>query len=194
MLDLFDDKVVLGGLRPRPGLPERHGHRRAGPDEERRRGQDRQVPGGGRRTRSSAASPPRAPRTAAAPPWRTACSAKNPNINVVYTINEPAADGAFEALKAAGKEQDVLIVSVDGGCAGVKNVKDGVIGATAQQYPVKMAELGVQGHRDLAKTGQAAELSGARLLQHRRRARDGQAGRRRREHHHRRRPDICWGK
>ena len=60
---------------------------------------------------------------------------KNPNINVVYTINEPAADGAYQALKAAGKDKDVIVVSVDGGCAGVKAVKDGVIGATAQQYP-----------------------------------------------------------
>src|SRR6476620_2466328 len=79
--------------------------------------------------------------------------AKNPNINVVYTINEPAAAGAFEALKSAGKEKDVLVVSVDGGCSGVNNVKAGVIGATAQQYPVKMAELGVKAIVDLAKTG-----------------------------------------
>ena len=79
--------------------------------------------------------------------------AKNPNINVVYTINEPAAAGAFEALKSAGKEKDALIVSVDGGCSGVNKVKSGVIGATAQQYPVKMAELGVKAIVDLAKTG-----------------------------------------
>jgi fructose transport system substrate-binding protein len=79
--------------------------------------------------------------------------AKNPNVNVVYTINEPAAAGAFEALKSAGKEKDVLVVSVDGGCSGVNNVKAGVIGATAQQYPVKMAELGVKAIVELAKTG-----------------------------------------
>ncbi|MGX9898873.1 substrate-binding domain-containing protein [Arthrobacter sp. SA17] len=79
--------------------------------------------------------------------------AKNPNVNVVYTINEPAAAGAFEALKSAGKEKDVLVVSVDGGCSGVDNVKAGVIGATAQQYPVKMAELGVKAIVEIAKTG-----------------------------------------
>jgi fructose transport system substrate-binding protein len=84
---------------------------------------------------------------------------KNPNINVVYTINEPAAAGAYEALKSAGKEKDVLIVSIDGGCAGVNNVKSGVIGATAQQYPVKMAELGVKAIVDLAKTGKKPENS-----------------------------------
>jgi len=78
---------------------------------------------------------------------------KNPDINVVYTINEPAAYGAYQALQAAGKEKDVLIVSIDGGCAGVKNVKDGIIGATSQQYPVNMAELGVKAIVDLAKNG-----------------------------------------
>ena len=46
------------------------------------------------------------------------CLQKNPDINLVYTINEPAAAGAYTALKAAGKEKDVVIVSVDGGCAG----------------------------------------------------------------------------
>ena len=67
---------------------------------------------------------------------------KCPNVNVVYTINEPAAAGAWEALKAVGKDDgSVLIVSVDGGCPGVKNVEAGVIGATSQQYPLKMAAM-----------------------------------------------------
>ena len=63
---------------------------------------------------------------------------RDQGINVVYTINEPAAAGAYEALKAVGREKDVLIVSVDGGCPGVKNVAAGVIGATSQQYPLLM--------------------------------------------------------
>lgn len=67
---------------------------------------------------------------------------KCPNVNLVYTINEPAAAGAWEALKAVGKDDgSVLIVSVDGGCPGVANVKAGVIGATSQQYPLKMASM-----------------------------------------------------
>ncbi|MBY6154414.1 sugar ABC transporter substrate-binding protein [Vannielia litorea] len=70
--------------------------------------------------------------------------ATDPEINVVYTINEPAAAGAYEALKAIGRENDVLIVSVDGGCPGVQNVKDGVIGATSQQYPLLMASKGIE--------------------------------------------------
>lgn len=84
--------------------------------------------------------------------------AKNPDINVVYTINEPAAYGAYQALQAAGKT-DVLLVSVDGGCAGVQYVADGIIGATSQQYPVKMAELGVKAIAELAKSGTKPEVS-----------------------------------
>lgn len=79
--------------------------------------------------------------------------AKDPAINVVYTINEPAAAGAYEALKAIGRENDVLIVSVDGGCPGVQNVADGVIGATSQQYPLLMASLGIEAIAAWAKDG-----------------------------------------
>jgi len=79
--------------------------------------------------------------------------AKDPMINVVYTINEPAASGAYEALKAIGRENDVLIVSVDGGCPGIADVKAGVIGATSQQYPLLMASLGVEAIKKWADDG-----------------------------------------
>ncbi|GFE49797.1 sugar ABC transporter [Roseobacter cerasinus] len=79
--------------------------------------------------------------------------AKDPTINVVHTINEPAAAGAYEALKAIGREKEVLIVSVDGGCPGVQNVADGVIGATSQQYPLLMAALGVEAIKTWADEG-----------------------------------------
>jgi fructose transport system substrate-binding protein len=85
------------------------------------------------------------------------CLSKNPDINVVYTINEPAANGAYKALQAAGKT--ATIVSVDGGCAGVDLVKTGVIGATSQQYPLKMASLGVQAIYDLVTTGTKPAVS-----------------------------------
>ena len=81
------------------------------------------------------------------------CFQKNPDINLVYTVNEPAAAGAYQALKAAGKEKDVLIVSIDGGCAGVRNVQAGAIAATSQQYPLKMANMGVAAGIAYAKTG-----------------------------------------
>jgi fructose transport system substrate-binding protein len=82
------------------------------------------------------------------------CLQKDPDIDVLYTINEPSAAGAWTALKSAGKKAgDVTIVSVDGGCAGVRNVRAGVIDATSQQYPLRMASLGVTAVVNFAKTG-----------------------------------------
>jgi fructose transport system substrate-binding protein len=83
---------------------------------------------------------------------------KNPDINVVYTINELVAAGAHAALQAASKT-DVLIVSVDGGCSGVRNIKAGVIGATAMQFPLLMASMGVQAGADFAKSGKKPEAT-----------------------------------
>ncbi|WP_204911976.1 substrate-binding domain-containing protein [Microlunatus spumicola] len=80
------------------------------------------------------------------------CLSKTKDINLVYTLNEPAAAGAAEALKAAGVT--ATIVSVDGGCSpGIADVKAGIIGATAQQYPVKMAEMGVKAIKQIADGG-----------------------------------------
>ena len=78
---------------------------------------------------------------------------KDPGINLVYTINEPAAAGAYEALKAAGRAKDVVIVSVDGGCAGVRNINLNVIGATSMQFPLRMASYGVEAITKYAQTG-----------------------------------------
>ena len=82
------------------------------------------------------------------------CLAKSKEINLVYTINEPAAVGASEALKAANVS-GAIIVSVDGGCdPGLTSVKSGIIGATSQQYPVKMAQLGVETIAKMAAGGE----------------------------------------
>ena len=78
---------------------------------------------------------------------------KVPAINVVYAINEPAAAGAHAALEASGMGSGVLMVSVDGGCQGVRMVASGALGATAMQYPARMASLGVKAVVEFAMTG-----------------------------------------
>jgi fructose transport system substrate-binding protein len=117
------------------------------------------------------------------------CLQKDPDINLVYTINEPAAAGAYQALKAAGKEKGVLIVSIDGGCRGVENVKAGVIAATSQQYPLKMAVMGVEAGVTYAKTGKKVQGytdTGVTLITDKSMAgvasKDTQVG-----------MDLCWG-
>jgi fructose transport system substrate-binding protein len=97
---------------------------------------------------------------------------KDPSINLVYTINEPAAAGAFQALKAAGKDKTVTIVSVDGGCPGVDNVANKAIGATSMQFPLKMASEGINalaafaadGTKPAATEGKAFVDTGTQLI------------------------------
>ena len=118
------------------------------------------------------------------------CLQKNPGINLVYTINEPAAAGAFKALKTAGKDKGVTIVSVDGGCDGIKDVGAGVIAATSQQYPLKMASMGVEAGVEYAKSGKKASGytdTGVTLIAAKAMAgvdsKDVKTG-----------TDLCWGK
>ena len=87
---------------------------------------------------------------------------KADHIDLVYAINEPAAYGGYAALKAAGKEKGVTIVAVDGGCQGVKWVKDGIIGATSQQYPLLMASDGVEAIAEYIKSGKKPHEQGHR--------------------------------
>lgn len=81
------------------------------------------------------------------------CLSKDPNINVVYAINEPAAQGAVQALKAAGKLKNVSIVAIDGGCSNLSFIKSGEVSATAGQFPGKMAAMGVDAIAKFVKTG-----------------------------------------
>ena len=81
------------------------------------------------------------------------CLTSNPDINLVYTINEPAAFGAATAIRNAGLADQITVVSVDGGCAGVRGVQDGQIAATSQQYPLEMASLGVEAISEFVQSG-----------------------------------------
>jgi fructose transport system substrate-binding protein len=80
---------------------------------------------------------------------------KDPDINVIYSINEPSGFGGANALKAAGKNpDDFILVSVDGGCEAIeKGIKPHIIDATSQQYPLKMAALGVEKGAEAARGG-----------------------------------------
>jgi fructose transport system substrate-binding protein len=157
MLDLFNDKIVSvdynrdQGFLTGMGIPTK---------DEKKNGDEAKTgsySGGGTYTIVC-----NEPTNGAEDGGRTAmerCLTKNPAVNVVYTINEPAAVGAQKALKAANV-QNPLVVSIDGGCDGVQQVKDGLINATSQQYPVKMAELGVKAIKDIKTGGQKPQVTG----------------------------------
>ncbi|WP_226346568.1 substrate-binding domain-containing protein [Agilicoccus flavus] len=74
-------------------------------------------------------------------------------VNAVYTLNEPSARGAFAALKAKNLTGKVKLASIDGGCQGVQDVKDGKYLATVMQFPKKMAAQGVAAVATFAKDG-----------------------------------------
>ncbi|AEG44846.1 fructose transport system substrate-binding protein [Isoptericola variabilis J7] len=156
LLDLFDDKVVSVDYDRDQGFLEGMGIDVADPNVNGDEAKTGSYSGGEYEIVGNEAS------QGAEDGGRTAMEnllTKNPDINVVYTINEPAAYGAHQALEAAGTADDVLLVSIDGGCAGVDNVQQGIIDATSQQYPVKMAELGVEAIAELARTGEAPETT-----------------------------------
>jgi fructose transport system substrate-binding protein len=81
---------------------------------------------------------------------------KDSGINIIYSINEPSGFGGANALKAAGKDpKDFILVSVDGGCEAIeKGIKTDIIDATSQQYPLKMAALGVEKGAEAARGGE----------------------------------------
>jgi fructose transport system substrate-binding protein len=86
------------------------------------------------------------------------CLSRNPDINVVYTINEPAGEGAYAALKADHHEDKTFVVSIDGSCQGMSDVQKGIFAADATQYPGKMAKLGVDAISKIARGGKAPTL------------------------------------
>jgi fructose transport system substrate-binding protein len=156
MIDLFDDKVVSVDVQRDQGFLDGMGIDVADPAAYGDEPATGQYSGGEYEIVGHEAS------QGAEDGGRTAAEnllSANPDINVVYTINEPAAYGAYEAFEAADATDDLIVVSVDGGCAGVDAVTEGVIGATSQQYPVRMAELGVEAIHALATTGEAPETS-----------------------------------
>ncbi|WP_199043404.1 substrate-binding domain-containing protein [Glycomyces salinus] len=156
MIDLFDDRIVSVDVQRDQGFLDGMGIDVADPDQYGDETATGQYSGGEYEIVGHEAS------EGAEDGGRTAAEnllSVNPDINVVYTINEPAAYGAHEAFDAADATDDLIVVSVDGGCAGVDAVSDGVISATSQQYPVRMAELGVEAIEQLATTGEAPETS-----------------------------------
>lgn len=82
--------------------------------------------------------------------------ARHPDVNIVYTVNEPAALGALIALKAAKLDlAKTILVSIDGGCQAIKNaVRPGDIDATAMQFPENMAREGVLALARAARGGE----------------------------------------
>jgi ribose transport system substrate-binding protein len=68
----------------------------------------------------------------------------NPNIKAVFASNDNMALGAVEALKAANKLKDVLVVGFDANPDAAASVLAGDMSATVAQSPKNMGALGVE--------------------------------------------------
>lgn len=77
----------------------------------------------------------------------------NPHIDVIHVDDGWAALGAFEALKAVGKVDDVLIVSADGDCQSIKGLTEGMSGAVVLRDPRRIARLGIESVKTFSDSG-----------------------------------------
>ena len=80
----------------------------------------------------------------------------NPNIKGVFASNDNMALGAVEALKAAAKLQDVMVVGFDANPDAAASILAGEMTASVAQAPANIGGFGVQALVDL-KAGKTIE-------------------------------------
>ena len=67
----------------------------------------------------------------------------NPDLAGIFASNDQMGLGAIQALKSAGKLDQVKVVGYDAIPQALQAVKDGTMLATVKQFPERMGELGV---------------------------------------------------
>ena len=68
----------------------------------------------------------------------------HPNINAVFCGNDAMAMGAYQAVHAAGKDDQIMIFGFDGAADVVDAIRDGKIAATGMQFPKTMAKTAAE--------------------------------------------------
>jgi ribose transport system substrate-binding protein len=67
-----------------------------------------------------------------------------PNVNAVFCGNDAMAMGAYQAVLAAGKTDQVIIFGFDGAADVVEAIRQGKIEATGMQFPKTMAKTAAE--------------------------------------------------
>lgn len=80
----------------------------------------------------------------------------NPNLKGIFASNEPAAIGAAQAIKAAGKAGEIKVVAFDASEDEIAALKDGSVQALIVQDPFRMGYEGVKAIIDI-KAGKTVE-------------------------------------
>lgn len=65
----------------------------------------------------------------------------HPEAELVYSCSDVMVAGILEAIKNAGKEDQIKVISFDGSSVGIEFIKAGKIMATMAQYPVRNGVL-----------------------------------------------------
>ncbi len=73
----------------------------------------------------------------------------NPDISIIYCINDTSAQGAIQAVTEAGLQDHIMIVGKDAAPLGKQNIKDGKQVQSSGQRPSQMGYDGVYSIKDL---------------------------------------------
>jgi len=68
----------------------------------------------------------------------------NPDIDAVFCGNDAMAMGAYQALAAADKADEVMVFGFDGAKDVIDSIRDGKIVATGMQFPKRMARMAAE--------------------------------------------------
>jgi ribose transport system substrate-binding protein len=75
----------------------------------------------------------------------------NPNLKGIFAANEPAAIGAAQAIRTAGKSGQIMLVAFDAAEEEIAALQEGAIQALVVQNPFRMGYEGVKAALDALK-------------------------------------------
>ncbi len=71
----------------------------------------------------------------------------NPQVDLIFSCSDVMVGGILEAIKLAGREGQIKVISFDGSSFGINLIKEGKIVADVAQFPIKVgrkaAEVGI---------------------------------------------------
>lgn len=68
----------------------------------------------------------------------------NPDVDLVFSCSDGMTGGILEAIKLAGKEGKIKVISFDGSQFGIELIKDGKIIADVAQFPIKIGRMAAE--------------------------------------------------
>jgi ribose transport system substrate-binding protein len=68
----------------------------------------------------------------------------NPNVDLIFSCSDGMTGGILEAVKLAGKEGKIKVISFDGSSFGIELIKSGSIIADVAQFPIKIGRMSAE--------------------------------------------------